>query len=121
MPSQAACTFSLSPCDSSACPLGTSNGWVKPRGHGQQEIMLRLGFWWSSARAVVFSGEESRASRRKNHFCWLNREFPVRGKLSMRRRRALVLGMVAMAMGQGRELTEEAGGRVLEWSWRPDL
>ena len=39
----------------------------------------------------------------------------------MRRRRVLVLGMVAMAMGQGRELTEEAGGRVLEWSWRPDL
>lgn len=39
----------------------------------------------------------------------------------MRRRRALFLGMVAKAVVQGRDLTEEAGGRVLEWSWGPDL
>ena len=34
----------------------------------------------------------------------------------MRRHRVLVLGMVTKAVGQGRGFTEEAGGRVLEWS-----
>lgn len=34
----------------------------------------------------------------------------------MRRHRVLVLGMVTKAVGQGKGLIEEAGGRVLEWS-----
>lgn len=41
---------------------------------------------------------------------------PCQGEPSVRRHRVLVLGMVTKAVGQGRGFTEEAGGRVLEWS-----
>lgn len=41
---------------------------------------------------------------------------PCQGEPSMRRHRVLVLGMVTKAVGQGKGLIEEAGGRVLEWS-----
>lgn len=39
----------------------------------------------------------------------------------MKRHRALFLGVVEKAVGQGRDPMEEVGGRVLEGPWGPNL